>query len=146
MLSRFAWRCSVRAESLSPEVCKTLRKGGCKEVSVGIESGDQRVLNGLKKKTKVEKMKEGCLNAKKEGLNVRALFMIGTPMEREDTPEINRDYIEDLAFDMITLSTFIPLPGTDIWNQASAYNCQVLTKDFAKYNKDCLHRRGSAGV
>jgi len=130
------WRCSIRADSITKEIAKALYNAGCVEISPGIESGDQRVLNFLNKKTKTDRMLIGCENAKKVGINVRALFMIGTPGERKDTPEINKDYLKKLPYDMVTLCTFIPLPGTDIFNNPSKYNCEILTKDYSLYNKD----------
>jgi len=78
----------------------------------------------------------GCKNARKAGLKIKTLFMIGTPGERIDTPEINRDYMNRLDFDMITLSTFTPLPGSPIWNDPiGRYNCEILSRDFRKYNQ-----------
>jgi len=130
----FVWRCSIRAETLSVEICEAMAEAKCKEVSVGIESGDQRVLNFLNKRTTIEKMKEGCKNAKKAGMKVRPLFMIGTPGEMPNTPEINRDYINELDFDMISLTTFSPFPGTPIWNNPETYYCTILSEDFREYN------------
>lgn len=129
------WRCLVKADNLDPEVCKALVTAGCKEIWPGIESGDQRVLDFLNKCADKEKMLEGCKNAKKAGLKIKALFMMGTPGERGNTPELNRDYIDRLDFDMITLSTFTPLPGSPIWNNPNKYNCEILSKDFRKYNQ-----------
>lgn len=131
-----AWKSSVRADVMTPEICEAMAEAGCKEVSLGIESGDQRVLNFLNKRTTTEKMKKGCKNARKAGIKVRTLLMIGTPGEMPDTPEINKDYLNDLDFDMITLSTFIPLPGSPVWNDPEAYYCTILSMDFRKYNKD----------
>lgn len=130
-----AWRCLARADSLDSELCVALIAAGCKEVCVGLESGDQRVLNFLNKKTDIESTLKGCKNAHKAGLKVRALFMTGTPGERENTPELNRDYINRLDFDIISLSTFTPLPGSPIWDNPNEYNCEILTKDFTKYNE-----------
>jgi len=130
-----AWRCLVRADNLDPEICEALVAGGCREIWPGIESGDQRVLDFLDKHIDTEEMLEGCRNAKRAGLNIKALFMIGTPGENADTPEMNRDYIRRLDFDMITLSTFTPLPGSPIWNNPDRYNCEILSKDFSKYNQ-----------
>lgn len=130
------WRCLVRADKLDPEICEALAVAGCKEIWPGIESGDQRVLDFLDKQIDREEMLEGCKNAKKAGLKIKALFMIGTPGERTNTPELNRDYIRRLDFDMITLSTFIPLPGSPIWNDPDGYNCEILNRDFRNYNKD----------
>jgi radical SAM superfamily enzyme YgiQ (UPF0313 family) len=130
------WRCSVRAESLTPEIAEIMKASGCREISPGIESGDQRVLDYLNKNTSLDAMSEGCENAQSAGLTIRALLMIGTPGERRDTPEINHVYLKKLKFDMITLSTFIPLPGTAVWRNPEKYNCTILSKDFRKYNKD----------
>ena len=132
------WRCLGRADRLDSEICEALALAGCKEIAIGIESGDQRVLDSLDKHIDAEKMIEGCKNAKKAGLKIKALFMIGTPGERMDTPEINRDYISRLDFDMITLSIFTPLPGSPIWNDPDKYNSKILSMDFRKYNQNYL--------
>jgi len=129
------WRCLVRADKLAPEICEAMALAGCREIWPGIESGDQRVLDFLDKHIDTEKMLEGCRNAKKAGLKIKVLFMMGTPGERADTPELNRDYIRRLDFDMITLSTFTPLPGSPIWNNPGKYNCKILSMDFRKYNQ-----------
>ena len=130
------WRCSIRAESVTSEVAKALVQAGCLEISPGIESGDQRVLDYLNKRTTLEKMRVGCENAKRVGIGIRALMMIGTPGESPNTPEKNRDYLKILPYDMATLSTFLPLPGTPIWDSPEIFNCEILSKDFRKYNKD----------
>ena len=72
--------------------------------------------------------------------------MIGTPGERENTPEINRDYLDKLDFDMITLSTFTPLPGSPIWDDPEKYNCEILSTDFNKYNQYYWVRRNGKGA
>ena len=130
-----AWRCLVRADQLDIEICKAMVGAGCKEIWPGIESGDQRVLDFLDKRIDTERMLIGCANAKNADLKIKALFMIGTPGERANTPELNRDYIRRLDFDMITLSTFMPLPGSPIWNDPDRYNCEILSRDFRKYNQ-----------
>lgn len=129
------WRCLVRADQLDSETCEALVAAGCKEIWPGIESGDQRVLDYLNKRTDAELMLYGCKNARKAGLKIKALFMIGTPGERANTPEINREYMNQLDFDMITLSTFTPLPGSPIWTDPEKYNCEILNTDFSKYNQ-----------
>jgi len=130
-----AWSCLVRADSLDLEICEAMYNAGCKEIRPGIESGDQRVLDCLNKQAKVEKMFVGCSNAKKAGLKIRVLFMIGTPGEMIDTPEINKAFIDRLDFDLLTLSTFTPLPGSPIWDDPKKYNCKILSTDFRKYNQ-----------
>ena len=141
-----AWRCLVRADQLDPEICESMVEAGCKEIWPGIESGDQRVLDFLDKRIDIGEMLAGCRNARNAGLKIKALFMIGTPGEREDTPELNRDYIQGLDFDMITLSTFTPLPGSPIWDDPEAYNCEILSRDFRKYNQYYWVRKNGKGT
>lgn len=136
-----AWRCLVRADNLDPEICEALATSGCKEIWPGIESGDQRVLDMLNKRINAGEMLEGCKNAKRAGLEIRALFMIGTPGERIDTPEINRDYLNKLDFDMITLSTFMPYPGSPIWNNPDKFNSEILSREFTQYHKDFFYMK-----
>ncbi|GAI90903.1 unnamed protein product, partial [marine sediment metagenome] len=72
------WRCLVRADRLDSDICEALFAAGCKEIWPGIESGDQRVLDFLDKHIDAEDMLEGCRNARRAGLKIKALFMIGT--------------------------------------------------------------------
>lgn len=136
-----AWRCSVRADSLTDEVCEIISDGGCKEVSLGIESADQRVLDFLGKKANVGDMIEGAKTATDYNMTVRALMMIGTPGEHPYTPELNRDFIQQDFIDCVTLSTFIPLPGSPIWLDPDKYNCEIIDRDFSKYNRDFWVKR-----
>jgi len=140
------WRCLVRADQLDSEICGAMVNAGCREIWPGIESGHQRVLDYLNKRTETGAMLEGCRNARDAGLKIKALFMIGTPGERTNTPELNRDYIDKLDFDMITLSTFTPLPGSPIWNDPDRYNCKILDRDFRKYNQYYWVRKNGKGT
>jgi anaerobic magnesium-protoporphyrin IX monomethyl ester cyclase len=139
-----SWRCSARADQLTPEVCEMMYNSGCREISPGIESGDPQTLRFLDKKSDLENMKRGIIHAAEAGLNVRGLFMTGTPGENVDTPELTRDYIETLPLHAITLSTFMPLPGTPVWEDPEKFECEIISRDFASYNKD-LWRSDSNG-
>lgn len=136
------WRCSIRAESITKEVAQAMSDSGAREISPGIENLDQRVLNFLHKNTTVKKMFNGCKNAQIANIKVRGLFMTGVPGERLDSPDINEKILKDFPINYATLSTFIPLPGTPIWNNPDTFNCEILSRDFKKYNKDFYQKIG----
>lgn len=142
-----AWKCSARAATLTEPVCEALVASGCKEVSVGIENGDQRVLDFLNKQTTLESMRVGCNTAAAAGLHVRGLFMIGTPGEMPDTPELTMEFIESTRFHSITLAFFTPLPGSAVFDHPEAFNCEILSRNYSKYNKHFwVYKNGASAL
>ncbi|HLD82913.1 MAG TPA: cobalamin-dependent protein, partial [Candidatus Omnitrophota bacterium] len=43
----FHWDCRTRSDMISPEIAKLMKEAGCRRISLGIESADQKVLNAL---------------------------------------------------------------------------------------------------
>lgn len=130
------WRGSVRAGISSEEDFRQMRRAGCREISPGIESGDQRVLDALHKKTTVEENIELVQRASAAGLNVRVLLMTGTPGEHPDTPERTRDMLARMqgAYHSIALKQFRPLPGCAIWSHPEQYEATILSRDYSDMN------------
>lgn len=129
-----AWRCSTRVDSVNPKLLEKMREAGCREISYGVESADQNVLDVLEKNTKVEAAKTALKWTKEAGMTVRILFMIGTPGEGPDTWKKNIEFLENNPWDIAGITTFVPFPGSPIWKEPYRYGTKILTKDFDKYN------------
>lgn len=124
------WRASVRTYPNSVELYTMMRENGCEELSFGIESGDQDVLNLLKKKAMVEQNARAIINANKAGIGMtRALIMMGTPGESSKTLLKNKRWVKRAQPKMVSLKMFVPYPGTDIYNKPQDYNCRIEFKD-----------------
>lgn len=128
------FRVSCRVKPFTNEIAKILLDSGCKEVSFGIESFDNHVLKVLNKKTTAEDNFKAIEIAKDAGLTVRALMMIRTPGQRKETVDININYIEKSNFNICTCSSFVPLPGSDLWDHPDKYDIEILTKNLTTYN------------
>lgn len=130
------WRCSIRTKPNSFDLFKKMYDGGCREVSFGIESGDQDVLDFLRKNITIENHRSAVVNAKKAGLVVRVLFMIGTPGESLNTIDRNISFLEAIKdfTDTIALTTFVPIPGSAIANHPEEHNCAILDTNIDNYN------------
>lgn len=130
------WRASLRVNPNSVGMFQEMYTGGCREVSFGIESGDQRVLDTLNKGTTIEDNHNGIVNAKKAGMVVRILFMIGTPGETKETAEKNIAFLERVkeSYDTIALTNFIPIPGSAIAEHPEKFACKVVDRDIDHYN------------
>lgn len=132
--SQIHYRCSMRVDQIDDETIKLLWRGGCREVGFGIESAENHVLKLLNKKTTVELNKKGLLKSKEGGFRTRAYMMTGLPGETKDSAKAMIDFLEKTNPDVVTLTSFVPLPGSDIYNNPDKYGVTILSKDWKNYD------------
>jgi len=128
------WRISTRVKPFTPEIASMLFSSGCREVSFGIESFDDEVLRVLQKGTTAKDNIQACIIAKDAGLTIRGLMMIRTPGQTECTVGRNILGIEATPMDIVACSTFVPLPGSEIWNNPSKFGIEILSRNLEDYN------------
>jgi hypothetical protein len=66
-----------------PDFVRNLKASGCVMLKLGIESGDQAVLDALGKGTRVEMVAQALHTLKSVGIGVYAYLLFGTPAESE---------------------------------------------------------------
>ena len=109
----FTWICNTRADLVKPELASLMKKAGCVEVRLGIETLDEKNRNELLKKVLPHKeVRESIRVLNKAGIKTLGFFMIGFPNKgiRETVREINK--ISNLGLDFATFSVLTALPGT----------------------------------
>lgn len=82
---RFCWSCDTRADRLDDELAKAMRLAGCVRVSLGVESGSQKVLRAIGKRITPEQILAATAAAKRFGLQVRWYLMLGNRGETLST-------------------------------------------------------------
>ena len=76
-----------------PDFCRCLAASGCTMLQLGLESGDQQVLDALGKGTRLDQI-EGVLRALAEtGIGVFLYVLFGTPAEHRDAARRTRDFV-----------------------------------------------------
>lgn len=115
------WSCNARA-NLDYDTLKTLRDNGLRLLLVGFESGNQDILNRIKKGVKLETAREFMKNCKKLGIAVHGTFMIGLPVETPETVDQTIRFACELSPHTIQVSIAAPYPGTELYEQAKANN------------------------
>ena len=78
------WYCNVRGD-LDYSLLKSMKKAGCRLVTVGFESGCQEVLNNINKGEKVERYYQFAKDAHKAGILVHGCIMAGNPGDSKGT-------------------------------------------------------------
>jgi radical SAM superfamily enzyme YgiQ (UPF0313 family) len=87
---------------------------GCVEIAFGHESGSQKILDNVHKKTSVEQNYQSVEYAKKHGIKVKSYLMIGLPGEDDETIKATEAFIRDTQLDDFQLVVYSPYKGTEI--------------------------------
>jgi radical SAM superfamily enzyme YgiQ (UPF0313 family) len=100
------------------EKIRSLAEAGCREVRIGIESGNERVRNEVYgKHTTNEQIREAFRNFRKYNIIVIAYNMLGGPTETRDILWETYNFNKELEPNKPIFFIFRPLPGTDIISQ-----------------------------
>ncbi len=113
------WSCNARA-NVPYEYLKTFRDNGLRLLLVGYESGNQQILNNIKKGIRLDIAREFTRNCRKLGITIHGTFILGLPGENRETIEESIRYACDLDVDTIQVSLAAPYPGTELYRQAMA--------------------------
>lgn len=110
------WTCpnGVRLDTLDEELLLTMKDAGLYSLSVGIESGSDKILRDLKKSLNKDVIREKIALIKKCGLEVIGFFIIGYPTEKLDDILATINFACELPLKRASFALFKPFPGTEI--------------------------------
>jgi anaerobic magnesium-protoporphyrin IX monomethyl ester cyclase len=130
----FLFRCNGHARIISKNkgILNYLIRSGCREICLGIESGDQEILDQIGKGNLVSEIFDSTEAILERGVNVSAYLMIGLPGESRRSIDNTRKYIErfsgnkQFGFD---LTIFYPYRFTYIREHLNEFDLQL---DFGR--------------
>lgn len=113
------WVCpnGIRLDTLDEELVNLMKKSGLYSISVGIESGSDRIRELMKKNLSTQKIVEKLDMIKKTGIGVTGFFILGFPGETKKEIEETIKFACSLPLKRATFSAFKPFPGTEIFNE-----------------------------
>lgn len=115
------WSCQARADMLSPEILKMMKKAGCWQIGLGVESGSDKILKILKKRETVALLEKKVGEIVDEGIEVKGFFILGNPGETMETLAETENFILSTPLDYAHTTFFTPYPGSEIFRQAGKY-------------------------
>lgn len=115
-----SWECQTKVNVVEAETIKMLKDHGCTTISIGAESGNQGILDSLRKKQSIEQIKTASKIIQDAGIILRPFFMIGYPNETKETLEDTFQLIKDLDSYTAHVYPIIPMPGSEIYNVVKA--------------------------
>jgi len=132
---KIKWYCNVRAD-LDLETMGWMKKAGCHLLTIGFESGNQQILNNIRKGITIEQIRKFVQNSKNAGLLVHGAFMAGNPGETKKTMEETLALAKELNCDSIQFYPLIVYPGTESYQWAKENN-YLKTSDYDNWLDDC---------
>jgi anaerobic magnesium-protoporphyrin IX monomethyl ester cyclase len=136
--SRISWTANARAD-VDLETLQLMKKAGCRLLCVGVESGNQQVLNNIKKGMSLKRIRRFFKAAKRAGVLVHGCFLVGNKGDNRETLEETLRFAKELNPDTAQFFPLMVYPGTEAYLWAKQENC-VLTEDFSQWvTKEGLH-------
>ncbi len=112
------WSCNADIKSFNEDKIKHMKEAGCHTVSLGIESGNEKILQKYSKKITTEEIKSTIrmLNAYK--IHVLGYFIIGLPGEDEESIQQTIHLAKQLDIDFASFAIATPDVGTPLRREA----------------------------
>jgi len=107
---------TCRANLVTDELAGVLKGLNTKSVSIGFESGSQRVLKYLKGvNADVETNRRAVAILRRHDIRINGFFIIGTPIDTAADLQATYDFVHDNLIDLYSVYPLTPLPGTPLW-------------------------------
>jgi radical SAM superfamily enzyme YgiQ (UPF0313 family) len=108
-----------REDRLNEEVVQTLARMGCYRLWVGAESGSQRVLDAMKRRTNAERMRSMVHLLQKYGIEVGMFIMLGYDGEERSDLEETVQHLKLAGPDTFLTTVAYPIKGTPYYTSVA---------------------------
>jgi hypothetical protein len=129
----FPWAAFARVDTVSAELLGRMKESGCTSLCFGIESGDQGMLDRIKKKTTPEACRKAADLCHDAGIEPMMSFILGLPGETADTVRTTMEFAKTLS-KSYGFHILAPFPGTEVRDRCDAYGMKILTDDWDRYD------------
>lgn len=122
------WYGYVRFEPVleSLDYCQALYNSGCRMLQLGLESGDQHVLDDMHKGTKLALVSRILRNLKESGIYTYVYVLFGTPYESEGSARRTQKFIKKMC-------------GVIDWINPSIFNLPILSQETEQHDTNLFY-------
>lgn len=110
----FKWFSYYRCQFADRETVELMKESGCQFVFLGLESGDDSILETMNKRTTTEKYLKGIALLKEAGIRTLGNFIVGFPGETEETVRRTIEFINKSGIDFYRAQLWYYEPITPI--------------------------------
>jgi anaerobic magnesium-protoporphyrin IX monomethyl ester cyclase len=130
------WIVQSRVDTVDREMLTAMKEAGCHYILFGVESGSPKMLEIMKKRISLDKVRETFRHCRELGIKSQAFFLFGIPGETQETIQETIEFAKDIEADSTQFAIAIPHPGTELYQVCSEQGWLVYDnwEDFAAEN------------
>ncbi len=128
------WDCRTRVDQVNKEILTKLKNANCKLIHFGVESGSQKMLDAVKKRTTVEQNAWAIQLTKQVGISVAISMVVGYPGETPELLDETFKFIRRTKPDFVYVCQAIPYPGTELLDLLHSLGWEVST-DWNRFDE-----------
>jgi p-methyltransferase len=120
----FRWASFFRCSNSDEEAFDLAAESGCLGVLLGIESGDQEILNNMNKAVKIERYFSGIKALKRRGILTYGLFFVGYPGETAGSIANTVTFLEETQPDFYLMQLYYHNTKVPIHSRAAEFGIE----------------------
>jgi len=119
--SQMPWMARARVDEFDYDLLALMKRAGCMMLGIGVESGSQRIIDGMRKCRKTRPWRGMCRQVfrwtRALGIGTNAYYVIGNPTETRDEIEQTIRFAMELDADSIQVHFYTVYPGSAAWEK-----------------------------
>ncbi len=116
------WVCNSRVDTVDEERMEWMKKAGCWLMSLGVESGNQHILDRMKKSVRLDDSRRAVALCRKYGIRSYCFYVLGLPWDTHKTIEDTINFSKELNGDFFLFHIAVPFPGTELYAQVKEHD------------------------
>lgn len=114
---QLSWYChnGIRADRIDLELAQLMKQAGCTSIAFGIESGNAKTFDSIKKGEPLSAVVEAVRIVKSVGINAVGYFIIGLPGDTLERFMETVRFQRALNLHHYVFGMLIPYPNTEVW-------------------------------
>ncbi len=104
----------IRADKVDRDLLKRMKEVGFKYLGFGVEAGNNRILNALKKNVTIERIEQSVRDATELGYEVKLYFLVGSPYETLEDVHDSIDFALKYPIVDVNFGSLMPIPDTEL--------------------------------
>lgn len=129
------WVCNSRVTDVDEELLAEFKAAGCMMIGFGVESGNQEILDSMKKQITLPEIRRAFKITREAGIETVSHTQVGYPGESEETIRRTVGFVKEIDPDYPQFYCTTPLPGTPLYPIARSQGW-IKTDDWKRFEQN----------